>query len=239
MAGLAGSFTRRRVLAPDLIGHGLSASPGDVRLYSMAACLAQLEAALEGLGVDRCDLVGYSMGARVALSLTVSRPQFVRNLALIGGPPGLTDEPQRSARRESDTELANFIATNGVEAFVDRWMALPLFNSQERLGEKALANARTQRLANDPVGLANSLKGMGTGSMPPLFADLADVAQPTWWIHGEEDSKFAAFAQAAATAMPHGQVASIATAGHAAHLENLDAVTAVLTIAFNPPSFPD
>ena len=121
---------------------------------------------------------------------------------------------------------------------MDRWMALPLFASQATLGPTALAAARSQRLRNDPTGLANSLRGMGTGAMPPLFDRLDTLQTPTWWIHGSEDPKFAAIARSAAAAMPNGQVAAIADAGHAAHLENPNAVGALLAIAFNPPRFP-
>lgn len=238
IAPLRGRLGDRRVLAPDLVGHGSSSSPADPRHYSMEACVAQVLAALDTLEVDRCDLVGYSMGARVGLSLTAARPERVRNLALIGGSPGLADESARTSRRAADEELADLIEADGVAAFVDRWMQLPLFASQSRLGEEALVAARAQRLRNDPTGLANSLRGMGTGAMPPLFESLGGIENPTWWIHGTEDHKFAAIADAAAEAMPSSRVAPIAAAGHAAHLENPAAVAAVLAIAFNPPRFP-
>ena len=237
MSSIAMEFDERRVLAPDLVGHGETECPADLRHCTMAACVAQVMAGLEQLGVDQCDLLGYSMGARTALSLSAAHP-VVRNLVLIGGTPGLADPSDRAARQRRDAELADLIEREGMAAFVDRWMAQPLFASQARLGAAALAAARTQRLHNDPSGLANSLRAMGTGSMPPLHDHLGELEQPAWWVHGAEDPKFAAIAEAAAGAMPHGQVVSIADAGHAAHLENPQAVAQALAIAFNPPRFP-
>ena len=238
LGDLAAAFPNRRRLAPDLIGHGQSSSPAEVEHYRMDACIDQLLAALDALGVPRCDVFGYSMGARVGLSLACAEPSRVRNLALVGGTPGLAAAAERRARVEADATLATSIESEGIEAFVDRWMAQPLFASQVRLGAEALRTQRKLRLDNDPVGLANSLRGMGTGSMPALHEELPVLGIPTWWIHGSEDPKFAAIAAEAAALMPNAQVVTVADAGHAAHLENREAVAARLRVAFNPPRFP-
>jgi 2-succinyl-6-hydroxy-2,4-cyclohexadiene-1-carboxylate synthase len=238
MAGLRTALPTRRVIAPDLIGHGASSHPQEIEFYSMEACIAQISCAVEELGLGRIDLVGYSMGARVALSLLAAHPHAVRNLILVGGTPGLRSPAERLAREQADAELAAYIETAGLEAFVQRWMTQPIFASQSRLGATALAAARGQRLGSDPIGLANSLRGMGTGAMAPLFDDLPGLEASTWWIHGAEDEKFAAIAEESAAVMPNGQVVSVAAAGHAAHLENPAAVAAVVAMALNPPRFP-
>jgi 2-succinyl-6-hydroxy-2,4-cyclohexadiene-1-carboxylate synthase len=238
MAGIAGALPSRRVVAPDLIGHGESDCPSDSARYSMAACVTQVVGVLEHLQIPRCDIVGYSMGARVALSLAVTHPSLVRNLVLIGGTPGISPPEERLQRRLADSELADSIARDGVPAFVDRWMAQPLFASQDRLDSVVREAARRQRLANSAVGLAGSLRGMGAGSMPDLTGRLAEIECPTWWIHGAADAKFASLASKAAAAMPNAQVVSIAEAGHAAHLEDPAAVGATIAVALNPPRFP-
>ncbi len=58
------------------------------------------------------------------------------------------------------------------------------------LGEKALAASRADRLRNTAHGLANSLRGMGSGAQPPLHGKLRDLRLPVRLLVGELDSKF-------------------------------------------------
>ena len=125
----------------------------------------------------------------------------------------------RAARRKADEELAERILRDGLEDFVDQWMANPLFASQARLGEAALARARAERLRGSPAGLAGSLRGMGTGTMPPLHDELARLRLPVLCVVGEEDAKFRAIAEGIVAALPLAELKMISGAGHAAHLE--------------------
>jgi 2-succinyl-6-hydroxy-2,4-cyclohexadiene-1-carboxylate synthase len=185
-------------------------------------------AVLDALDVDRVDAFGYSMGGRVALSVAAAAPARVRSLALVGASPGLAAAADRAARVAADEALAARLLEQGIERFVDEWMALPLFASQSRLGAAALASARAQRLRCRPEGLAGSLRGMGTGAMPPLHAALCAIGVPTLWVVGEEDAKFREIAAAAAGAMSRAEVAVVREAGHAAHLEQPVAFGALL-----------
>ena len=98
-------------------------------------------------------------------------------------------------------------------------MALPLFASQKRLGEQALAAARAQRLGCRPHGLANSLLGMGAGAMPPLHDALSGIALPVRLVVGDEDAKFLGLANEFVAALSNAAVDVVEQAGHAAHLE--------------------
>ena len=223
-AGLRDEF---RVHAIDLVGHGESDAPDDVALYSMDACVAQVIAVLDAVGIARAHFIGYSMGGRVALSLAASEPGRVGSLVLVGVSPGERDPAARAQRMEADDALARGILDRGVEAFVDDWMALPLFASQRRLGEEALALARRQRLTCRPLGLANSLRGMGSGAMPALTERLGEIDRPVLLVVGAEDSKFSAVADAMLPAFPQAELIEIAEAGHAAHLEQPQVFQAV------------
>jgi 2-succinyl-6-hydroxy-2,4-cyclohexadiene-1-carboxylate synthase len=217
-----------RVIRPDLVGHGESDAPDDDAAYTMPACVAQLLALLDALEVERADVIGYSMGGRAALSLAAAAPARVRSLALVGATPGLAAEADRAARQAADEALARRILADGVEAFVDAWMALPLFASQQRLGPEALAAARAQRLRCRAEGLAGSLRGMGTGAMPALHAALPRLAMPVLLVVGAEDTKFRDIAFEMAASIADAEVAIVAQAGHAAHLEQPAAFAEVL-----------
>jgi 2-succinyl-6-hydroxy-2,4-cyclohexadiene-1-carboxylate synthase len=218
----AGLRDEHRVLRLDLVGHGASPAPATPTEYSMQRCVAQIAAALDAHGIDRAHVVGYSMGGRAALALAAWRPQRVRSALLVGTSAGLADPTARAARVRDDEALADRIERDGLEAFVDAWMALPLFASQKRLGDDALAAFRAQRLCNRTHGLANSLRGMGSGAQPPLQSCLPQIEIPTLLLHGDEDAKFASIAEEIAAALPRGRCAAVRNAGHACHLEAAD-----------------
>jgi 2-succinyl-6-hydroxy-2,4-cyclohexadiene-1-carboxylate synthase len=209
---------RHPVVSIDFVGHGCSDAPDDLAHYSMEACVGQLACVFDELALERPHLLGYSMGGRAALSLVARHPELARSALLIGANAGLSDATARDARIRDDEALAARILDGGLEAFVDDWMAKPLFASQARLGRDALARARAQRMHNRPLGLANSLRGMGTGAMPPL--DLVGIKVPLCFVVGAEDEKFTVLARRYCDRLPGARLEVVPRAGHAAHLEN-------------------
>ena len=220
-AGLRDAFRSVRL---DLVGHGRSDAPrGSLDPYTMESCVAQVAGALDVLGIAQAHVLGYSMGGRVGLALCTWRPERVRSALLIGASAGLEEAGARAARRREDEALAARIEREGLEHFVDWWMELPLFASQRRLGEEALARARTQRLSNRAHGLAQSLRGMGTGAQPALHARLPWVRVPILLVAGSLDAKFAGIASDLAGRLPNARAQLVPGAGHACHLEEPEA----------------
>src|SRR5213593_3713347 len=69
------------VIAPDLIGHGDSATPrGD---YSLGAHAASIRDLLAAIGIDRASVVGHSLGGGVAMQFFYQFPERVERLALV------------------------------------------------------------------------------------------------------------------------------------------------------------
>lgn len=208
-----------QTIAIDLLGHGQSDSPADPARYRMEPCVEDLLAVFDQLNLARIKLLGYSMGGRVALHVAVAHPERVSALILESASPGLADASERAARIQNDEALGDFIEREGLAAFVERWENLPLFASQARLPEARRAELRTQRLQNNPRGLANSLRGLGTGVQSPLWERLSTVRVPMLLIAGELDSKFSALARSMAQTMPQAHLAIVPEAGHTVHLE--------------------
>jgi 2-succinyl-6-hydroxy-2,4-cyclohexadiene-1-carboxylate synthase len=214
-----GSASLRGPASPGLAGRSSLGSGDSLDPYAMQSCVAQVAEALLALGIPQAHVLGYSMGGRVALALCAWRPERVRSALLIGASAGLEDAGARAARRREDEALAARIEREGLERFVDWWMELPLFASQRRLGEAALARARAQRLSNRAHGLAQSLRGMGTGAQPALHARLPSVRVPILLVAGSLDAKFAAIASDLASRLPNARAQLVPGAGHACHLE--------------------
>jgi pimeloyl-ACP methyl ester carboxylesterase len=74
----------RRVVAFDNRGHGQSEKLYDPGLYGAPAMAEDARRLLDHLGIERADVMGYSMGARIAAFLVFKHPERVRSLVLAG-----------------------------------------------------------------------------------------------------------------------------------------------------------
>jgi pimeloyl-ACP methyl ester carboxylesterase len=76
--------TGRRVIALDNRGHGASGKPHDPAAYHMPILVEDARRLLDHVGVEKADVIGYSMGARIAASLALTHPERIRS-AVFGG----------------------------------------------------------------------------------------------------------------------------------------------------------
>lgn len=204
-----------RLLAPDLPGHGATVA-GRAADYTMPGCATALLDLVAAETDAPPDLVGYSMGGRLALHLAVAARARFGRVAIVSATPGLPEEAERRARRAADRALARRITAGPLPEVLDAWYAQPLFATLDP-GAPEVRAMHARRQAQSPAGLARSLRGMGTGAMAPLWDRLADAA-PFDAIAGERDAKFAAIAaRMAGTAGIRRHL--IAGAGHVPHLE--------------------
>ena len=201
---------RYRALAPDLRGHGSASAR---RPVDYARCVADVAA----VAPPRFELAGYSMGARVALHVALSHPARVERLILIGGSPGIADDPERAERRREDEQLAAALEhEDDIEAFARRWAAQPLLRRQPAAVSAA---AYEDRVRNVPAGLAAALRGIGAGATQPLWGRLAELRMPVVLIVGERDAKYRKLAERMAAKMARADVIVVPAVGHAVHME--------------------
>lgn len=173
-------------------------------------------------------VIGYSLGARLALGLALRHPERVARLTLVSGSPGLESEAERSARRAADAAWIDLLLGRGLEAFVDAWQALPLWASQSTLPAEQRAEKRYERLGHDPAGLCRSLRATGLAEMPDYWPRLAEVGVPVRVLAGALDSKFEAIAQRMAKQLPRSTLEVVPRAGHDLLLERPDLITEVI-----------
>ena len=159
-------------------------------------------------------LIGYSMGARMALHTALQYPHKVSALVLVSGTAGIRDNDERTARRLSDIELATHIQELGVPAFIDEWLSQPLF-----AGLNSVTNQRADRLRNHAVGLADSLRFAGTGTREPLWDQLHMLTMPVLLMCGTKDTKFHTIATEMGASIPSSTCVAIEGVGHTVHLE--------------------
>lgn len=210
-----------RCIAVDLPGHGASCDLPSVEVYSIESATTMLDALLGGLGVDRCGVVGYSMGGRVALHFALHHPERCRKVVLESASAGIADLAEREARRALDEAHARRIEQDGVEAFVLDWYRQPLFASLSRRPDLMGRMAETRR-RNEPAELARSLREMGTGVQVPLWDRLDRLRIPTLFVAGAEDGKYVDVARQMAVLSDFVQTEIVPDAGHTVHTEHPD-----------------
>lgn len=164
--------------------------------------------------------VGYSMGGRVALHLALARPGLVRALVLLGATGGIEDAAERAARRDADEALARSAEADGADAFLRRWLAQEMF--------AGVPTEPPEARCRDAAALATTLRSLGTGTQVPLWDRLAAIEAPTLVLAGARDGRFRDLGERLAASLPHAELATVAGAGHAAHLERPEAFLAVL-----------
>ncbi|MDQ5852497.1 MAG: 2-succinyl-6-hydroxy-2,4-cyclohexadiene-1-carboxylate synthase [Chloroflexota bacterium] len=216
---------RYRCLAVDLPGHGDSVGLLPEAYTTEGAVRVVLDL-LDELDIGHPAVVGYSMGGRLALYLALRHPERCAGLFLESASPGIEGALERQARREADEGRARRLEKD-FETFVAEWYRQPLFASlagREGLVEKVIEARRR----NNPMELARSLRGMGTGCQPSLWGELDALGAPTLAVAGALDEKYARISRRMAELSPRLQTTLVPGAGHNVRLEASEAYLALL-----------
>lgn len=210
--------------APDLPGHG-------TRPATPAASFSATVDELVGILPTGCDLVGYSLGGRLALAAALRAPRgTVRSLVLESAHPGLEPKAQR-ARLDEDRARAERLERDP-EDFLREFYSAPLFATfREHDAFEAVLAERIARAQREPAALAATLVALSPGNQPQLANELIASAIPTMLVAGEKDQKYATLARDLLAADPAGRLrlAVVPDAGHNVHFEKPDDFVAVLT----------
>ena len=157
------------------------------------------------------------------LHAALAEPASVQRLILVGATAGIADDDARAARRAADEALADRLEGVGVAAFLEDWLAQPMFAGLPREAADI-----ENRLTNTADGLAAALRLLGTGTQAPLDDRLNELTMPVLLVVGARDAKFRDEAERLKRGIRHAEIAEIAGAGHACHLEQPDAFCEVV-----------
>jgi 2-succinyl-6-hydroxy-2,4-cyclohexadiene-1-carboxylate synthase len=211
--------TGARVLSPNLAGHVDAPPPA-----SFESEVARLAGIIGSSGLREIHLVGYSLGARLALGLLAHGVLGVAQATLIGVHPGLASELERARRVEQDENWALLIEQRGVAAFVEAWESNPIFESQKRAPLAAIELQRRTRSAHAAPALAATMRALSLGRMPNYWSSLGQIAQPIRLLTGALDSKFTQVAQKMLPLLRAGSLQVEPDIGHNVLLERPDSV---------------
>ncbi len=215
---LAPALNGVRAIAVDLPGHGDSPLPSRTGTEGFLETLDALACVLDDANVDVADVAGYSMGARLALAFALRHRARVRSVVLESGSPGLRRRRERVARRAEDERWATMLLSEGVEAFVRRWEALPMFAGLRQLSSEHAASLAQRRRSASAEGLAGALRCLGLGVQPDFWPLLPSLRAPVLLVTGRFDEKFTRVARRMGEKLPCAWHALL-DAHHAPHLE--------------------
>ncbi|MGI8499539.1 MAG: 2-succinyl-6-hydroxy-2,4-cyclohexadiene-1-carboxylate synthase [Hassallia sp.] len=209
-------------LTIDLPGHGKTQVVGGDDCYTMANTAEALINLLDKLKIAECFLVGYSMGGRLALYLSLHFSQRFSQVILESASPGLITEGERLQRVKSDEQIARKLTRcvdeSDFRAFLLNWYNQPIFGYIKNHPE--FEDMIESRLQNNPLELAKSLRFMGTGCQPCLWEKLKDNTNPLLFLVGEYDEKFIVINKKMAKICESAQLTIISNSGHNIHLDN-------------------
>ncbi len=222
------------VVAPDLIGHGDSAAPrGD---YSLGAHAASIRDLLAAIGIDRATIVGHSLGGGVAMQFFYQFPQRVERLALVSsGGLGREVSPMlRTAALPGTSALLSLtIHQRMVAALWDIGRRLRKRGVPAGVYLQAIARAlRPLQSAGARQAFLHTLRsvidvhGQRVSATDRLY--LLE-AIPTLIAWGDRDNTIPIeHGRLAAEAIPGSRFVTIPGVAHFPHLEDADALAAVL-----------
>lgn len=216
--------------ALEWLGHGASDAPSCGDCYRLEWQMAALELLIARIGSQQTVLIGYSMGARLALHYACRHPRQQLKLMQIGGSPGINDPQQRDERAKLDLERSRRILSGDWKAFAKEWSEQPLLRSQHNIAAPFGHQLAERRVSQDPVGMALSIAHLSPGILPSLWPKLDGIHHPPVLVAGAADPRYADIARRMARQMPQAVVEIIPNAGHTAHLENPSVFLNVLRI---------
>ncbi|KAJ6807004.1 protein PHYLLO, chloroplastic isoform X4 [Iris pallida] len=219
-----------RCISIDLPGHGNSQPHWhitkeskqrfDISVESVADILMKL---ICRITKEKVILVGYSMGARIALNMVLKYNKKVDGAVIISGSPGLRDEVTRRIRATQDEAKAQYLMTHGLVSFLETCL-------RDHPHFMKIVESRANH--SDVQALAQSLSGLSIGRQISLWEELKNCKKPLLFVVGEKDTKFKDISRQMCAEMSHQggeidrqdetlcEMIVVPDSGHAVHLEN-------------------
>jgi 4,5:9,10-diseco-3-hydroxy-5,9,17-trioxoandrosta-1(10),2-diene-4-oate hydrolase len=168
-----------RCLIPDLVGYGFSDKPDDVDhpLSFFVECIKQT---LDCAGVERCTVVGNSLGGAVALGLALEYPQLVEKLVLMA-PGGLSELHEYQQMPGMQKVFSVFGSGEPVTAAVmkDLFATGLMYNPQHATDELVAERMQIMQIMNGHV--------MATMQVPVLTERLPELECPVLGFWGLDE----------------------------------------------------
>jgi 2-succinyl-6-hydroxy-2,4-cyclohexadiene-1-carboxylate synthase len=214
----------RRVVLIDQRGHGHSTKTGTLEGYTIDQLVADLAVFLDSVGNGPIDLLGHSMGGRVAMGLVLSRPELVGSLMLMDTSAWSFLPPDDSIRQLVKAWIEAFDPAQGMPE------SMSVGSPEDALIEERLPASWQKEKQAIFAGMdAYAVKAFGLALMADsdegetsLRSDLPSITCPTTVISGEHDHPLVDQAPELASLVANGRLAVIEGAYHSPQLTHAE-----------------
>jgi len=199
----------------DLPGHGAT-EVSHLSGYDFVICAKNIVNFLKKNHFEPVNIVGYSLGGRLALYMSIYWPNLINRLILESASPGIAGDEDRLLRIHQDALLAEQIRSNW-PGFIENWYRQPIF--KDIFDSPGFAEMVKRKKLNDPEKLAYVLSGMGQGAQPSLWNHLKRINQPVLLLTGKLDSKYMVISQKMQNEIPNCLRYPVDDCSHNIHLQ--------------------
>jgi pimeloyl-ACP methyl ester carboxylesterase len=214
---------RYRAITYAARGYPPSDVPEDLAKYSQVRAADDIGAVLDHLRIDKAHVVGLSMGGFATLHFGFRHPARARSLVVAGC--GYGAEPDQRDRFRAEAEaIAEFIATQGIPAFAEKYAYGPTRVQFENKDPRGFAEFKAQLAEHSAVGARNTQLGVQRErpSLYDLTEQMRALAVPTLVLTGDEDWPCLAPGILMKHYIPTAALAVMPNCGHAINIEDPD-----------------
>lgn len=168
-----------RVICYDMVGHGGSEHPPGP--YSLAQFVDQLLALMNHLQIEKCHIVGFSMGGMVAQSFALTHKEKVKSLTIMSAVANRTNEQSKAILARVE-EVKQHGPSETIEPAIKRWFTQEFLEKEKEIVSKI----KTRLQTNNPESYlaAYSLFAIADQELSPI---LHRIDVPTLIMTGEHD----------------------------------------------------
>ncbi|MBW2085777.1 MAG: alpha/beta hydrolase [Deltaproteobacteria bacterium] len=205
-----------KAIAVDHRGHGKSEALTSEEDYSVKIFSEDVNALLNALGIDRCCLVGHSMGGFMSLQFVLDHPEAVKALVLVDTSSGSWDLPPGYAKLRA--KLDELARNEGLEAAFEYDAANNPMRIERFQKHPELREISRQKVLNTSVDgyiyVARTFR-----KWPPVTDRLNEIKAPTLVFWGEEDTAFTEASQVLKGNISQAELVTVPGVGHSPHEE--------------------
>lgn len=214
---LAELARKRRVIAPDLRGHGDSVGTAGGEGWTFDQLVKDLLALLDHLGIEHCDLFGHSMGGMLTLRFALAHPERIRSLIFMCTSPELPGTLSRPGF-VIGSEIGEAHGIDRLQELMEKAGRKDCSDTIAGWGERYWSHHRRRLRAMTP----QSFRGIGSAffDSESLVDRLAEIEAASLVIVGEFDADFLPGADLFEQHLPNVQRITLAKAEHHPHQEN-------------------
>lgn len=211
-----------RMVSFDQRGHGHSEKPSRPQDYSLELMAEDAYGLLQHLGIDRCYLMGHSMGGMVAQHLALAHREPVRALVLVNTAADVTNK----MRTQERARLVEIARDQGMEAAFEEQLRISPMAEQIRGQPQLLGLWRQQFLLTSREAYIYCARAMARRE--PLLDKLHTIEVPTLVICGENDDLLVEASHQMHERIAGSELVIIRGAGHTPQIERAPEFNRVL-----------